>query len=216
MSEASEHVRKSPTGRRGVAMQRNLLNAVCLVLWEKPLRDVKVKMVADVVRTSTATFYQYFPSLNDAVLVLGAEVAGKSMRIFDVSNLDKPLVSPQLDDVLRRDAGWLVELFHTEIVEPNKNLLLALVSLTIGGEDGHASQVLRDVMLPLAKALGVLAGGSLEESERAELSAASVLMLSVALSEGVLEEFSDVSFDLVVENLVSVVHGLWSVRQVES
>jgi len=62
-------------GRRGMATRRRLLDTTLEMLESSTYRDLKVVEIARVAGTSPATFYQYFPDVEAAVLVLAAELA---------------------------------------------------------------------------------------------------------------------------------------------
>ncbi len=61
--------------RRGLATRRRLLDVTGELLDSTPYRALKVVDIARAARTSPATFYQYFPDVEAAVLVLAAELA---------------------------------------------------------------------------------------------------------------------------------------------
>ncbi|MGW5373534.1 TetR family transcriptional regulator [Streptomyces sp. NPDC004009] len=67
-------------GRRGQATRQKLLDCLSEMLSSSPYRDVKVIDVARKAGTSPATFYQYFPDVEGAVLeiaeLMAAEGAG--------------------------------------------------------------------------------------------------------------------------------------------
>src|ERR1043165_9775122 len=60
-------------GRRGQATRQKLLDCLSEMLSSSPYRDVKVIDVARMAGTSPATFYQYFPDVEGAVLELAEE-----------------------------------------------------------------------------------------------------------------------------------------------
>ncbi len=62
-------------GRRGQATRQKLLECLSEMLSTSPYRDVKVIDVARMAGTSPATFYQYFPDVEGAVLELAEEMA---------------------------------------------------------------------------------------------------------------------------------------------
>src|SRR5882757_2744127 len=62
-------------GRRGQATRQKLLDCLGEMLSTSPYRDVKVIDVARMAGTSPATFYQYFPDVEGAVLELADEMA---------------------------------------------------------------------------------------------------------------------------------------------
>ncbi|MFF1273999.1 TetR family transcriptional regulator [Streptomyces marokkonensis] len=65
-------------GRRGQATRQKLLDCLSEMLSSSPYRDVKVIDVARRAGTSPATFYQYFPDVEGAVLELAEEMAAES------------------------------------------------------------------------------------------------------------------------------------------
>jgi AcrR family transcriptional regulator len=62
-------------GRRGMATRRRLLDTTASMLETTPYRDLKVVDIARAAGTSPATFYQYFPHVEAAVLALAEELA---------------------------------------------------------------------------------------------------------------------------------------------
>ncbi|AOT59478.1 MULTISPECIES: TetR family transcriptional regulator [Streptomyces] len=62
-------------GRRGQATRQKLLDCLSEMLSSSPYRDVKVIDVARKAGTSPATFYQYFPDVEGAVLEIAEEMA---------------------------------------------------------------------------------------------------------------------------------------------
>ncbi|GAA3001564.1 TetR family transcriptional regulator [Streptomyces fulvorobeus] len=62
-------------GRRGQATRQKLLDCLSEMLSSSPYRDVKVIDVARKAGTSPATFYQYFPDVEGAVLEIAEETA---------------------------------------------------------------------------------------------------------------------------------------------
>ena len=62
-------------GRRGRATRQRLLECTAEMLKTTSYRDVKVIDIAREAGTSPATFYQYFPDVEAAILVLAEEMA---------------------------------------------------------------------------------------------------------------------------------------------
>ncbi|GAB2936280.1 TetR family transcriptional regulator [Streptomyces heilongjiangensis] len=62
-------------GRRGQATRQKLLDCLSEMLSSSPYRDVKVIDVARRAGTSPATFYQYFPDVEGAVLEIAEQMA---------------------------------------------------------------------------------------------------------------------------------------------
>ncbi|MGX2995295.1 TetR family transcriptional regulator [Streptomyces sp. JNUCC 64] len=68
-------------GRRGQATRQKLLDCLGEMLSSSPYRDVKVIDVARKAGTSPATFYQYFPDVEGAVLEIADEVAADAAAL---------------------------------------------------------------------------------------------------------------------------------------
>ena len=71
-------------GRRGQATRQKLLDCLGEMLKSSPYRDVKVIDVARMAGTSPATFYQYFPDVEGAVLELAEEMAKEGEVLTDL------------------------------------------------------------------------------------------------------------------------------------
>ncbi|KNB50193.1 TetR family transcriptional regulator [Streptomyces caatingaensis] len=71
-------------GRRGQATRQKLLDCLGEMLGSSPYRDVKVIDVARRAGTSPATFYQYFPDVEGAVLELAEEVAAEGAGLTEL------------------------------------------------------------------------------------------------------------------------------------
>lgn len=69
-------------GLRGRATRRRLLDATRALLDEGGYRDLTVVEISRRAGTSPATFYQYFPDVERAVLVLAAEVVADGARLL--------------------------------------------------------------------------------------------------------------------------------------
>ena len=62
-------------GRRGLATRQRLLDRTSAMLTTTSYRDLKVVDIAREAGTSPATFYQYFPDVEAAILVLAEDMA---------------------------------------------------------------------------------------------------------------------------------------------
>ncbi|MFH8366139.1 TetR family transcriptional regulator [Streptomyces sp. NPDC018031] len=71
-------------GRRGQATRQKLLDCLGEMLSTSPYRDVKVIDVARKAGTSPATFYQYFPDVEGAVLEIAEEMAKEGAALTDL------------------------------------------------------------------------------------------------------------------------------------
>ncbi|MER5989430.1 MULTISPECIES: TetR family transcriptional regulator [Streptomyces] len=71
-------------GRRGQATRQKLLDCLSEMLSSSPYRDVKVIDVARKAGTSPATFYQYFPDVEGAVLEIAEQTAADSAGLTEL------------------------------------------------------------------------------------------------------------------------------------
>jgi AcrR family transcriptional regulator len=71
-------------GRRGQVTRQKLLDCLQEMLRTSPYRDVKVIDVARRAGTSPATFYQYFPDIETAVLGIAADMAREGAQLRSV------------------------------------------------------------------------------------------------------------------------------------
>ncbi|MBX9366828.1 TetR/AcrR family transcriptional regulator [Streptomyces sp. WAC04114] len=71
-------------GRRGQATRQKLLDCLSEMLSSSPYRDVKVIDVARKAGTSPATFYQYFPDVEGAVLEIAEQVASEGAALTEL------------------------------------------------------------------------------------------------------------------------------------
>jgi len=68
-------------GRRGLATRQRLLECTHHMLGTTSYRDLKVVDIAREAGTSPATFYQYFPDVEEAVLVLAEDMARDGQQL---------------------------------------------------------------------------------------------------------------------------------------
>jgi AcrR family transcriptional regulator len=71
-------------GRRGRATRQRLLERTAEMLQSSNYRDLKVVDIARGAGTSPATFYQYFPEVESAILVLAEEMALEGRVLTDI------------------------------------------------------------------------------------------------------------------------------------
>jgi AcrR family transcriptional regulator len=71
-------------GRRGQATRQKLLDCLSEMLSSSPYRDVKVIDVARKAGTSPATFYQYFPDVEGAVLEIAEEMSKEGSGLTEL------------------------------------------------------------------------------------------------------------------------------------
>src|SRR3712207_859718 len=111
MSAKPEQPEKTPAadgrlpGRRGQATRRKLLDATYEMLETTSWRELKVVDIARKAGTSPATFYQYFPDVQSAILLLARDMADEGVVLADAAH-----GSWQQDAALER-GGELVDAF---------------------------------------------------------------------------------------------------------
>lgn len=71
-------------GRRGQATRQKLLDCLSEMLSSSPYRDVKVIDVARKAGTSPATFYQYFPDVEGAVLEIAEQMTAEGTVLTEL------------------------------------------------------------------------------------------------------------------------------------
>lgn len=72
-------------GRRGLATRQRLLEHTKQMLRESSYRELKVIDIAREAGTSPATFYQYFPDVETAILVLAQEAAEAGSMLSEIA-----------------------------------------------------------------------------------------------------------------------------------
>lgn len=85
--EAEDQVRASDgrvPGRRGLATRRKLVECTGELLKSTPYRQMKVVDIAREAGTSSATFYQYFPNVESAVLELAEDLVHDAESLVDL------------------------------------------------------------------------------------------------------------------------------------
>ncbi|MGH9300797.1 MAG: TetR family transcriptional regulator [Acidimicrobiales bacterium] len=71
-------------GRRGLATRRRLVECTGELLKTTPYRQMKVVDIAREAGTSSATFYQYFPNVESAVLELAEDLVHDAEAVVDL------------------------------------------------------------------------------------------------------------------------------------
>jgi AcrR family transcriptional regulator len=115
-------------GRRGRATRQKLLDCTSEMLDNTSYRDVKVVDIAREAGTSPATFYQYFPDVEAAVLVLAEDMAREGHELAELVR----------DNPWKGKAGFataekLVDVFIA-FWERNRSVLRVVELTTIEGD----------------------------------------------------------------------------------
>jgi AcrR family transcriptional regulator len=137
-------------GRRGRATRARLLECTAEMLATTSFRDVKVIDIARGANTSPATFYQYFPDVESAILVLAESMAEDTKGLVQLVQ-----DGPWTDDAGYETALTLADRF-LEFWETHRSLL-RVVELATGEGDlrfsGLRSRLLNEVTQALSDAI---------------------------------------------------------------
>ena len=109
-------------GKKALATRESLLDALASLLDEKPYRTILVVQVARKAYVSPGTFYQNFPTLDDALLALAERL------VLDASAYFADI--PECDPYSRRVTLYKAIAFFLE----NRTLLSALLMLSLESE----------------------------------------------------------------------------------
>ncbi|MFI1258978.1 hypothetical protein ACH4U6_35105 [Streptomyces netropsis] len=114
-------------GAAALRTRRTLLNSVATELKWTPYRDVRIADIARRAKTSNASFYQYFPDLDAAVLALAEDVARN----------DFASPASATGDTGREAAAELVDAFF-RFYHANRTVLRAVEAKAAEGDERFA------------------------------------------------------------------------------
>jgi AcrR family transcriptional regulator len=140
-------------GRRGLATRTRLLECTAELLDRMSYREIKVIDIAREAKTSPATFYQYFPDIESAVLAL-AEVTN-----FDTA----PLSAIVRDGSWRGAKGYDTALTLVDaLIEfwENHRAILRVVDLLVAEDDLRFRAVRQRLLNDLAVAMTEVIAGT--------------------------------------------------------
>jgi AcrR family transcriptional regulator len=164
-------------GRRGLATRTRLLDCTADLLDRMSYREIKVIDIAREAKTSPATFYQYFPDIESAVLALA-----------EATNLD----TGQLGAIVRGEswrgrAGYDVALKLVDALldfwERHRAVLRVVDLLVAEGDlrfQGIRSRMLNDMTLAMADVIADTQGGGRRFSTQKRMATAGVLVAMLA------------------------------------
>lgn len=137
-------------GRRGRATRTRLLECTADMLATTSFRELKVIDIAREAATSPATFYQYFPDVEAAILVLAEGMAAETAELVGIVR-DGPWAGrPGYDTALTLSDRFL------EFWDRNRSLL-RVVDLATGEGDRRFGQIrsrlLNEVTVALSEAI---------------------------------------------------------------
>lgn len=143
-------------GRRGRATRQRLLEQTAAMLGTTSFRDLKVVDIARGAGTSPATFYQYFPDVEAAILVLAEEMAAHGKVLADLV-----LEHPWKGKAGAATASGLVDGFM-DFWEDNRSLLRVVEMATEEGDQRFRRLRVR-LLNPLTEALNEVIDGLRKE-----------------------------------------------------
>ena len=132
-------------GPRALATRRRILDATAAQLETGGLRDFKVVDVARSVGTSPATFYQYFPTVEEAILALSEEVNQETGRLREI--VESPWRGVGGLDLAREFVAEYVEHFDRH------RAVLRIRNLAAQEGDARFRKTRNESLLPLTQAL---------------------------------------------------------------
>ncbi|MEY2398273.1 MAG: hypothetical protein QOJ00_1447 [Actinomycetota bacterium] len=164
-------------GRRGLATRARLLECTAELLHRMSYREIKVIDIAREAKTSPATFYQYFPDIESAVLALA-----------EATNLDTgPLGEIVRGESWRGKGGYEVALKLVDALLEfweNHRAVLRVVDLLVAEGDlrfqGIRSRMLNDMTLAMADVIADTQGGGRRTSTQKRMATAGVLVAMLA------------------------------------
>jgi AcrR family transcriptional regulator len=195
-------------GARGLATRARLLECTRELLRERSYRDLNAVDIARETGTSPATFYQYFPDVESAVLVLGEQLADEHGTLSDVvrgADWTRPSAA-------ERAAAQLAATF-VEFWERNRPLLRVI---DLGSAEGDQrfrqlrTRLLNDVTNALAAAVVAGRNGSAPADPMAVGAVLVSMLAHVAAHNAGLESWGIASGDtqaVMAEIIVQTVTG---------
>ncbi|WP_037575101.1 TetR family transcriptional regulator [Phaeacidiphilus oryzae] len=168
-------------GRRGQATRQKLLDNLREMLSTSPYRDVKVIDVARMAGTSPATFYQYFPDVEGAVLEIADDVAKEGSVLKDLAS-DKSWVGKSG----YQTAEDLVDGFFTFWADNEP--ILRVVALGAAEGDKRFFKIRQKILTAVTNALtdglkSLQSSGKVEKSVSAPAVAGSLVAMLAAVAE---------------------------------
>lgn len=164
-------------GRRGLATRQRLLDCSAEMLDRMSYRELRVIDIAREAKTSPATFYQYFPDVESAILALA-----------EATNLD----TGSLGDLVR-NGGWKGKAGYTTALQLVDELLafwerhravLRVVDLLVAEDDlrfqGVRSRMLNDMTLAMGDVIAQADPSGRGASAQKRMATAGVLVAMLA------------------------------------
>jgi len=162
-------------GRRGQAKRQKLLERTAELLATTPYRDLRVMDIARAADASPATYYQYFPDVEAAILVLTEDLVRDSARLIDAVSEGSWTPRQCLNTALQ-----VVDAF-VRFWEDHSSLLRVVEVATAEG-DARFVEVRRGILTEVINVLGAVvanqqARSGLDDRDCRAVAAAVVSML---------------------------------------
>jgi len=194
-------------GRRGQATRRRLLECTARLLADASYRDLKVVDIAREAGTSPATFYQYFPDANAAIVSLAEDMAADgNSRLVD----------------LVRSGSWVgVDGYATAVAIADGFLqfwetnaaLMRVIELTVAEGDQRFQSIRLDLLHEFTVALAKVIASEQESTRVADpldpMATASVLVSMLAHVAAHREGFEPYGMDS-SQLRASMAHIVWT------
>src|SRR5579884_2583819 len=139
-------------GRRGQAKRQKLLECTAELLATTPYRDLRVMDIARAADASPATYYQYFPDVEAAILLLTDAVVADSSRLVDAVKAGSWTPKHSFASALR-----VVDAF-VEYWEDHRSLLRVVEVASAEGDERFAD-VRRGILAEVTGVLGDIVAG---------------------------------------------------------
>jgi AcrR family transcriptional regulator len=138
-------------GRRGRATRERLLRCTSDLLQKTSYRDLKVIDIARCAGTSPATFYQYFPDVEAAILVLAGSMAEEAGELAALISNSSWRGRAAAESAMRLVDGFL------DLWERNRAILRVVDLSTAEGDlrfQSIRTHILNQVTVALSEAVG--------------------------------------------------------------
>ena len=164
-------------GRRGRATRQRLLDRTAQMLETSSYRDLKVVDIARDAGTSPATFYQYFPEVESAILVLAEAMAQEGSLLTAIVREGNWKGRHGFDTATRLVDGFLT------FWEDHRSVMRVVDLATVEGDQRFRNlrvRLLNEVVVALAEQIGSLQKSGRQPTDLDPLAPAGVVVAMLA------------------------------------
>ncbi|MEI7594055.1 MAG: TetR family transcriptional regulator [Actinomycetes bacterium] len=164
-------------GRRGRATRQRLLDRTAQMLETSSYRDLKVVDIARDAGTSPATFYQYFPEVESAILVLAEAMAQEGSLLTAIVRDGNWKGRHGFDTATRLVDGFLA------FWEDHRSVMRVVDLATVEGDQRFRNlrvRLLNEVVVALAEQIGSLQKSGRQPTDLDPLAPAGVVVAMLA------------------------------------